>query len=82
MPSAWTDHPSRNATGLYKFNSFQIELDQKIAVTNRAYYGILDWLRDVGGLSKAILAIGSIVVTIFTSYNLKSELLTTLFRVT
>ena len=26
-PSAWTDHPSRNATGLYKFISNDMNLD-------------------------------------------------------
>ena len=54
----------------------------RIRVTNRSYYGILDWLRDCGGLTKAIVQIGSIIVAIFTSYNLKTVLLTTMFRMT
>ena len=27
LPSAWTDHPSKNSTGLYKFVSMEINLD-------------------------------------------------------
>ena len=81
-PSAWNDHPSRNATGLYKFGSFEVSVDQRIQTANRSSYDILDWLRDIGGLTKAILAFGSVTISIFTTYNLNTFLLTTLFRMT
>ena len=29
-PSSWNDHPSRNSTGLYKFTSLEIDLDQRV----------------------------------------------------
>lgn len=57
-----------------------IFVDQRIKVTKRYTYDVLDWLRDCGGLTKAVFEIGEIIMTLYTSYNLKTLLLTTFFR--
>ena len=57
-----------------------IFVDQRIRVTKRYTYDVLDWLRDCGGLTKGLFVIGEIIIPIFTSYNLKTLLLTTFFR--
>ena len=80
-PSAWNDHPQHNKTGLYKFSSVEINLDQRIKVTNRQSYSFLDWIGDCGGLKDGIYLIGSILMAALSSYNLDNSLLTTLFRI-
>ena len=57
-PSAWNEHPTRNATGLYKFISYEIVLDARVKVTSRQTYDILSWLGDCGGLKDGIFGLG------------------------
>ena len=66
MPSAWNDHPSRNSTGLYTFSRTEIYVDQRIKVTKRNTYDVLDWLRDCGGLTGAIFRVGAVIIALFT----------------
>ena len=78
--SAWTDHPTVNATGLYKFVSVELNLDQQKLVIMRETYDVLSWLGDVGGLTDCLLLIGKIILKPFTSYSLQTFLLSGLFR--
>ena len=41
---------------------------------------MLDWLGDMGGLLDALYFIGAIVMTPFSRFALKSELINTMFR--
>ena len=81
-PSSWTDHPSRNPNGLYKFIDLNIKLSQSIRVTTRQTYDILTWLGDCGGLKDGIFGLGSIIIQAFQSYSMNTLLLTTVFRMT
>ena len=47
---------------------------------NRSTYDILDCLGDVGGLMDILVLIFKIIMLPFTTFNLKSFLLTTMFR--
>ena len=78
--SSWVDHPSVNATGLYKFVSVELNLDQQRLVIMRETYDILSWLGDVGGLTDCLLLIGKFILKPFTSYSLQTFLLSGLFR--
>ena len=80
LTSAWTDHPSVNATGLYKFVSLEVNLEQQKLVIMRETYDILSWLGDVGGLTDCLLLIGKFILKPFTSYSLQTFLLSGLFR--
>ena len=53
--SSWNEHPSVNATGLYKFTSIEINVNSKMKITTRNTYDILSWLGDVGGLVDCLL---------------------------
>ena len=79
-PSAWTDHPSRNATGLYKFISNDMFFDLEKMVVTRQTYDLLSWLGDIGGLGEALYYIGHMLVGPFAAFNSKSILLANLFR--
>ena len=70
-----------NATGLYKFTSMELNLAPQKQIINRQTYDFLSWLSDCGGLTDACLLIGKMVLKPFTSFNLASFLLTTLFRI-
>ena len=70
-----------NATGKYKFSSVELNIAPLKQVINRQTYDFLSWLSDCGGLTDACLRIGKLVLKPFTSFNLGSFLLTTLFRV-
>lgn len=80
-PSAWNVHPSQNSTGLYKFVSWELNLNQRIQVTTRLTYDFLSWLGDCGGLKDGIFWIGSIIMHAYSAYNMNTLLLTTVFRV-
>lgn len=41
---------------------------------------MLDWLGDMGGLLDALYIMGAIVMTPFSKFALKSELINTMFR--
>ena len=52
--SAWIEHPTKNETGLYKFSSIEVNLDQRIRSVQRETYDLLSWLGDIGGLVDAL----------------------------
>ena len=78
--SAWNEHPSKKATGLYKFSSLEVNLDTKLLSFNRSTYDMLTWIGDIGGLTDALLLMLEFMLMPFMTFNLKSFLLTTLFR--
>ena len=47
---------------------------------HRSTYDILSWLGDVGGLADALLRLVQFILMSFTTFNVKSFLLTYLFR--
>ena len=49
-------------------------------MTYRKTGDLLDMLGEIGGFNRAIFQLGSILISVFTSYNLNNYLLTTLFR--
>ena len=55
-------------------------LDQRVLTFNRSTYGALDALGDIGGFVRAIVLISNILLLPFTTFNLKSFLLTIMFR--
>ena len=75
QPSAWNEHPSKNATGLYKFSSLEFNLDLRVRIINRQTYDILSWLGDLGGLVDALYYVTQALMIPYTSYALKSSLL-------
>ena len=73
-------HPSKDPLGKYKFSSVEVNLDTKLSVFSRSNYDFLTWLSDVGGCKEALFSITEILLMPFTIFNLKSYLLTNLFR--
>lgn len=51
-------------------------------VTERQTYSFLEWLGDIGGLYDALRLIGLLMMSPFSSFFLKSELLSQVFRFT
>ena len=51
-------------------------------IVTRQTYDILTWLGDVGGLYDGIKGLGSIIMSAFSTYSMKTLLLTTMFRTT
>ena len=49
-------------------------------ITDRATYGLLEWLGDVGGLFDALKYAGVLLTAPFAKYNLKTELLSSIFN--
>ena len=78
--SSWATHPSVNPEGKYKFSSMGLYVDQRVLTTNRSTYNILECLGDIGGLMDALVLICKIVMLPITTLNLKSFLLTIMFR--
>ena len=69
VPSSWTNFPER-----YKFISFELYMHLDRINWNRSTYSLLDWLGDLGGLSDALLYICQIVITYFSSFNMRVTL--------
>ena len=55
-------------------------LDPRVLTINRSTYDILDCLGDIGGFVRAIVLISNILLLPITTFNLKSFLLTIMFR--
>ena len=80
VASAWNGDLVKNETGLFKFSSFEVNLDQRVRVINRQTYDVLSWLGDLGGLIDALYYIIYFLLSPYTSYRLKSKILRGLFR--
>ena len=70
-----------NATGLYKFTSVEVNLEQRKQTINRETYDLLQWLGDLGGLMDALYYILLLILRPFTSFRLSGLLLSSLFRI-
>ena len=64
----------------YKFGSVYFELSQDESKIERQTYSFLEWLGEVGGLFEISKVIGFFIVLPFSSYRIKSELLSAIFR--
>ena len=66
----------------YKVVSAYITLTMDQNIIERQTYSFLEWLGDIGGLYDALRIIGVLAMWPFTSFKLKSELLSNVFRFT
>lgn len=78
--SAWTDDLLEKPNGKYKFTSMEVNLKAKEKVAMRQTYDFLQFVGDVGGLADGLLMLGSFLLSPYTSFKLRSYLLTHLFR--
>ena len=78
--SAWSTHPSVNPNGRYKFSSMDMFVDPRVLTFNRNTYDFFGFLGDIGGMIDAIYIILKIILLPITAFNLKSFLLTVMFR--
>ena len=65
-PSSWNQNLAKNSTALYKFTSFEINLNESIKVFTRETYDVLGWLGDCGGLKGGVFLIGSVIMSTFS----------------
>ena len=65
---------------IYKFSSISLTFGQDRTLIERRIYGTLDWLADCGGLLFALAVLGSIFVAPFASQEMKSVILSQLFK--
>ena len=80
IASAWNGDLAKNETGLFKFSSFEVNLDLRVRIINRQTYDVLSWLGDLGGLIDALYYTIYFLLSPYTSYRLKSKMLRGLFR--
>lgn len=79
-PSSWTQHPTTNQTGLYKFLSVEVAQHNKYLVQTRQTYDVSTYLGDIGGLASILFMIGQVLIKPYNSFGLQTFLLTRLFR--
>ena len=81
LPSGFTNFPSdKDPEGKFKFSSLVMLISLDMQITDRATYGFLEWLGDVGGLFDALKYFGILIVAPFARFNLKTELLSSIFN--
>ena len=81
QPTSWTDFPTEDEPyNLFKYSSFEIELNQDAVIWQRQIYSTLDFLGDLGGLFDALRFIGEMIVSPFKDYAVKVILMVSLFR--
>ena len=66
--------------GSFHILIIEVNLDTKLLVFDRSTYDFLTWLSHIGGCKAALFSIAEIILMPFTAFNLKSFLLTYLFR--
>ena len=66
----------------YKIGSAYVTLKMDQNVTERQTYSFLEWLGDIGGLNDALRIIGALIIGSYSTFMLKVELLTNVFRYT
>ena len=77
--SAWSQFPTtQNPDNLYKYASFEINLNKDLLQTNRQTYSLLDLLGDCGGLMDILIFIGAIFVNPISIYAARSVIATLL----
>ena len=78
--SAWTDDLIEKPDGKRKFSSIELNLKLKEKIIMRETYDVLTFVGDVGGLADGLLMLFSFMLSPYTSFKLRSYLLTHLFR--
>lgn len=69
--SSWINFPTdENPSSLFKYSSFEIELNQDVMRWSRQTYSLLDFLGDIGGLFDCLIFIGWAIVDPFKQYAL------------
>ena len=56
---------------MYKYGSFEVNLNKDLIKIERETYALLDWLGDIGGLYGALEFIGYLCVLPFSTYAIK-----------
>lgn len=83
QPSSMSIWPSeQNPDEYYKITSSFVTLSMDQNIIERQTYSFLEWLGDIGGLYDALRIIGALLIAPLTSFKVKSELLTNIFRFT
>ena len=78
--SAWTDDLIEKPNGKYKFTSMEVNMKLKEKVTMRDTYDVLSFVGDIGGLVDGLMMLGSFLLSPYTSFKLRSYLLSHLYR--
>ena len=78
--SAWSDNLIEKPDGKYKFTSMELNLKLKEKIIFRETYDVLSFIGDVGGLADGLLMLFSFLLSPYTSFKLRSYLLSHLFR--
>ena len=62
--SLWDKFPTKDQPyNKYKYAGFKVMRDNSLRKIQRKTYGVLEWLADIGGISRAIFAIGQILMS-------------------
>ena len=80
-PSSWNVYPTREKPdGLFKYGSIEVNMSQDLITWNRQTYSMLDFIGDLGGLFDGLKYACAIIIAPFSTFSLRSLLLTTLFK--
>ena len=82
-PSSMISWPTpEEPNNYYKISSAWVTLRMDQNVTERQTYSFLEWLGDIGGLYDALRIIGALLLAPFSAFQLKAQLLSSVFRFT
>ena len=73
--SSIREWPTKTKNNFYKFASFWIELGQNRVVSERATYGALEWIGDIGGLLDGLSIVGQVLAGPIASFSMRASLL-------
>ena len=80
--STWSEFPTEDEPfNKYKFVSFDVVRDSDLRKIQRKTYGIFEWLADIGGMSRAVFAVGNVLMGPLTAFQLHSLMAQFLVRV-
>lgn len=72
--SSVREWPTKEKNNYYKFSSFWIELGQNRVVSERATYGALEWIGDIGGLMDGLSIVGALLAGPVASFSMRASL--------
>lgn len=80
-PSSWSKFPTDEKPDTrYKFSSIAFKQSPDLNIIERKTYSVLEWFRDVGGLSVALTKIGNLLLGSLSAFTLKATILTNVYR--
>ena len=79
--SAWNVFPTKeNPNARYKFISVEFSFSYDQTLVQRQSYSLLDWMGDMGGLADAFYILGKLLIFPISSFALKSQQMSSIFR--